>query len=74
LRAHDIYGMDARLNASIRYRGFRWGTLSVYCQNLLGYNENKRYAYDAGDIRLYSSRWQFVSEARTFGIRIEALL
>jgi len=74
LRAHNMFDMDFRVNTSLSYEWGKVGTISLYCQNLLGLNENKRYPYDAGDIRVYSSRWQYISEPRSIGIKIEATL
>lgn len=67
LRDKGFYDADFRLNMSILYAFSLQGSLTVYCQNLLGWNGNKRYPYDAGDIRIFSSRWQTIEEPRTVG-------
>lgn len=70
IRAHNMFDTDFRINASLAYAFSRRGTITLYCQNLFGLNENKRYPYDAGDIRVYSSRWQYFAEPRTFGANL----
>lgn len=71
LRERDFYETDFRLNMSLQFAFSKRGSFTLYCQNLLGWNGNKRYPYDAGDIRVFSSRWQAIEEPRTLGAAIQ---
>ena len=65
------YDYDFRLNASLQYQANEHRRLNVYIQNLLGVNNNKRYAYDTGTSRAAPHRVRFVEEPRTFGLRLD---
>jgi outer membrane receptor protein involved in Fe transport len=74
VREENIYDADFRLNASAAWRFLPWASTTVYCQNLLGSYGNKRYAFDAGNDKIYPSRANWVEEPRTFGLRLDATI
>jgi hypothetical protein len=67
LRDRDVWGIDFRTNVSITYDLKDWWSVSVFCQNLIGYGNNKRYDYDTGTSTL-APRVFFVEEPRVIGV------
>ncbi|OHE82901.1 MAG: hypothetical protein A2107_06025 [Verrucomicrobia bacterium GWF2_62_7] len=67
LRDRDVWGIDFRTNVSITYDIKEWWSVSVFCQNLIGYGNNKRYDYDTGTGTL-GPRVFFVEEPRVVGV------
>jgi outer membrane receptor protein involved in Fe transport len=70
----NLYGVDFRLNASLRYRLWRTISVSAYVMNLLGNGQNKRYSYDAGINSASPNRIGWVSEPRAFGLQVTGRL
>lgn len=70
LRSHDIYEMDGRLNASVTWAFAPGANVNLYCQNLVGLNDNKRYGMDTGGKGLYPNRQVWLEEPRTFGFKV----
>jgi outer membrane receptor protein involved in Fe transport len=68
-RDKGIYGLDWRFNASVSYT-IRNITATLYCMNLFGYGDNKRYSYDAGVNSPTPHRVAFVEEPRTIGLTV----
>lgn len=66
-----VYDMDFRLNVSAVTRLSDNIRTTVYVQNLLGSNDNKRYSYDAGIGSPFPHRVAFVEEPRTVGVRVD---
>jgi outer membrane receptor protein involved in Fe transport len=74
IRSKDAYQLDFRLNASAAWRFVPWASVTVFSQNLLGLNGNKRYVYDAGNNTIYASRASWMEEPRTVGVRLDATI
>lgn len=70
VRSHNAYKLDWRLNASVNYDFTDRFSANVFCLNLLGANDNKRYSYDAGVTTLAPTRVAFVEEPRVVGIKL----
>jgi outer membrane receptor protein involved in Fe transport len=72
VRSVGAYGSDLRCNASLTYESANGLTVQVYVQNLIGKDQNKRYAYDfSGNNRASPHRVRFIEEPRAYGFRIE---
>jgi len=65
LRKNDVYGIDTRLNASVRYR-FETNKSDIeatlYFQNILNINDNKIYSYNTGSSKYYPNRARYTEE------------
>jgi hypothetical protein len=69
LRDEGAYDLDMRANAAIDIALSTSLALTAYAMNIVGIGGNKRYAYDAGNVRAAPVRSQFVREPFTAGAR-----
>ena len=70
LHDNDIYGIDARLNASVAWRFAPGAEAILYCQNVAGTGNNKRYGTDTGGKGLWPNRQVWLEEPRAFGFKV----
>ncbi|MBN1595549.1 TonB-dependent receptor plug domain-containing protein [candidate division FCPU426 bacterium] len=71
VRDKNAYKMDLRLDASYRYDLTESLGIILYGMNLLNVNGNKRYAYDAGIVRLAPYRTNWVEEPLSVGVKVD---
>jgi hypothetical protein len=68
--AYDVYDFDFRFNASVAYQVLEDLNVTVFSQNLMGSNGNKRYSYDYGNNKAAPKRVRYVEEPRSFGLSL----
>jgi outer membrane receptor protein involved in Fe transport len=73
-RAKDIYGIDVRVNLSLKVQLTRQLSLTGYVINLIGNRGNRRYSYDAGINSASPNRIGWVEEPRAFGVELKGAL
>jgi outer membrane receptor protein involved in Fe transport len=73
-RAKDIYGIDVRLNLSLKLQINKYLSLTGYVINLVGNRGNRRYSYDAGINSASPNRIGWVEEPRAFGVELKGTL
>ncbi len=70
IKTENVHEIDFRLNASLSYVPCKNMEVQVYCQNLFGTNDNKRYAYDSGISKPAPHKIRYTEEPRSLGIRL----
>jgi outer membrane receptor protein involved in Fe transport len=73
-RDRDIYGVDVRVNLSLKLQLTRQLSLMGYVINLIGNRGNRRYSYDAGINSASPNRIGWVEEPRAFGVELKGAL
>jgi outer membrane receptor protein involved in Fe transport len=73
-RATDIYGIDVRVNLSLKVQIGQHLSLTGYVLNLVGNRGNRRYSYDAGINSASPNRIGWVEEPRAFGVELKGTL
>jgi outer membrane receptor protein involved in Fe transport len=70
LRAHHVYGVNLRANASISVSLSPALTVTAYAMNVFGVGGFKRYNYDAGNVMPAPVRNQYIREPLAVGARL----
>jgi outer membrane receptor protein involved in Fe transport len=73
-RDTDIYGIDVRVNLSLKVQLGRHLSLTGYVLNLVGNRGNRRYSYDAGINSASPNRIGWVEEPRAFAVELKGTL
>jgi hypothetical protein len=73
-RAHDIYGADLRVSASLRLQIGKNLSVIGHVMNLIGNRGNKRYSYDAGINSASPNRIGWVEEPRAFALELKGAM
>jgi len=71
IRGSGAFKPDIRLNASYRFEFLERWALTVSGMNLVNFTGNKRYTYDAGLVRNYPYRTNWVNEPLSVAAKID---
>jgi hypothetical protein len=70
VREEGVFGLDTRVNVSLRWRPLPNLEAGLFILNLLGEGGNHRMAYDEGNSRPSPHRIRFIREERAAGLTL----
>ncbi len=71
IKAAGAYRPDARLDLAARYEVNKNVSITLMVSNLVGFNGNKRYSYEAGVNTIYPNRATWIDEPRVYALKVD---